>query len=173
MFLKLAGVALAVPVAAVATVGATGVMVVDVREGGRDGHRIVVPVPLALVKTGLVLAPPDKARIDVGEAAQHLPMARGVIEAIAAAPDGEFVRVEQPGELVVVAKQGDLLKVEVQGKGREHVKVQVPLQAVLDMLPREGGAIQPAQVASALSSLRFTDLVEVQDGDDHVKIWVF
>jgi type IV secretory pathway protease TraF len=173
MFFKLAGVALAVPVAAVAAVGATGVVVVDVREGGPSGHHIVVPMPLALARAGLVLAPPDKARIDVGEAAGHIPMARGVIEAIAAAPDGEFVRVEQPDEQVVLSKSGDLLKVEVHGKRGETVKVQVPLQAVLDILPRDGGPIQAAQLATALESLRFTDLVEVHDGDDQVKVWVF
>jgi len=28
-------------------------------------------------------------------------------------------------------------------------------------------------MAGSLSSLRFTDLVEVHDGDTHVKIWVW
>jgi predicted deacylase len=40
--------AIAVPAAATATVAATGVAWIDVKEGGRDGHRIVLPVPLLL-----------------------------------------------------------------------------------------------------------------------------
>ena len=48
---------LGVPVAMLATVASLGVVVVDVREGGPDGHHIVVPVPLVLAQAALAVAP--------------------------------------------------------------------------------------------------------------------
>ena len=172
--LKLA-VILGAPIAMLATVASLGVVVVDVREGGPDGHRIVVPVPLVFAQAAVALAPmaaPDKAMHVPPEAAEHMGLAREVVEALAAAPDGEFVRVEERDEQVVVTKEGRTLKVRVTGK-RENVSVNVPLHLALSALPGPDGRIRTAALAGALSSVRFTDLVEVHDGNDHVRVWVW
>jgi hypothetical protein len=166
---------LGVPIALLATVASLGVVVVDVREGGPDGSRIIVPVPLVFAQAALTLAPmaapEDKLRIP-GEAVEHLGLAREVLEALAAAPDGELVRVEERDELVVVAKEGRFLKVRVTGK-RENVSVNVPLHLALEAIPGEDGRIRTTALAGALSGVRFTDLVEVHDGNDHVRVWVW
>ena len=107
---------LSVPATLVAAVASLGVAVVDVREGGPDGHHIVVPVPLALVQTAMAFVPEEKVRVKVDHAAKHLPLAREVLEALAAGPDGELVRVEEPGEQVVITKVGDTLRVHVHQK---------------------------------------------------------
>src|SRR5512134_1208780 len=99
---------LGVPIAMLATVASLGIVVVDVREGGPDGSRIVVPVPLVFAQAALAIAPmaapDDKLRLP-HEAAEHMGLAREVVEALAAAPDGELVRVEERGEQVVVTKE--------------------------------------------------------------------
>ena len=168
-------IVLGVPIALLATVASLGVVVVDVREGGPNGSRIVVPVPLVFAQAALALAPmaapEDKLRVP-GEAIEHLGLAREVIEALAAAPDGELVRVEERDELVVVAKEGRFLKVRVTGK-RESVSVNVPLHLALQAIPGEDGRIRTTALAGALSGVRFTDLVEVHDGNDHVRVWVW
>jgi len=171
---KLAAV-LAVPLALLATVASLGVVVVDVREGGPDGHRILVPAPLVLAQAGLAVAPAileEEMRIPE-EALEHMPLARELLEALIAAPDGELVRVEEPDEQVVIRKEGDTLIVRVHGKKGEDVSVNVPLTLALSALPDSQGRISSLAMAGSLSSLRFTDLVEVQDGDTHVKIWVW
>ena len=172
--LKLAMI-LGVPIAMLATVASLGVVVVDVREGGPDGSRIVVPVPLVFAQAALAIAPlaapADKLRLP-HEAAEHMGLAREVLEALAAAPDGELVRVEERDEQVLITKEGRTLKVRVTGK-RENVTVNVPLQLALEALPGPDGRIRTAALAGALGSLRFTDLVEVQDGNDHVRVWVW
>ena len=172
--LKLAMI-LGVPIAMLATVASLGVVVVDVREGGPDGSRIVVPVPLVFAQAALAIAPlaapADKLRLP-HEAAEHMGLAREVLEALAAAPDGELVRVEERDEQVLITKEGRTLKVRVTGK-RENVSVNVPLQLALEALPGPDGRIRTAALAGALGSLRFTDLVEVQDGNDHVRVWVW
>jgi hypothetical protein len=166
---------LGVPIALLATIASLGVVVVDVREGGPDGNRIVVPVPLVFAQAALAVAPAvapaDKMRIP-DEALEHVGLAREVLEALAAAPDGELVRVEERDELVVISKEGRSLRVRVSGE-RENVSVNVPLHLALQALPDEHGRINTAALAGALGGVRFTDLVEVQDGNDHVRVWVW
>ena len=172
--LKLA-VILGAPIAMLATVASLGVVVVDVREGGPDGHRIVVPVPLVFAQAAVALAPmaaPDNAMRVPHEAAEHMGLAREVVEALAAAPDGEFVRVEERDEQVVITKEGRTLKVRVTGKN-ESVSVNVPLHLALAALPGSDGRIRTTALAAALSGVRFTDLVDVKDGKDHVRVWVW
>jgi hypothetical protein len=172
--LKLA-VILGAPLAMLATIASMGVMVVDVREGGPDGHRIVVPVPLVFAQAALavapIAAPVDKLRVP-DEALEHMGLAREVLEALAAAPDGELVRVEERDERVVITKEGRFLKVRVSGT-REDVTVNVPLQLALQALPGADGRLRTTALAAALGSVRFTDLVLVQDGNDHVHVWVW
>jgi hypothetical protein len=166
---------LGVPAALLATVASLGVVVVDVREGGPDGQRIVVPLPLVLAQAAVAAAPvvaAEKLRIPDREALQHLGLARGVMEALAKSPDGELVRVEERDEQVVITKQGGTLQIRVHGAD-EDVSVNVPMRLALQALPDERGNIRTAALAAALGSVRFTDLVEVQDGNDHVRIYVW
>jgi len=100
-------------------------------------------------------------------------LAKEVLEALAAAPDGEYVRVEDHDELVVVAKEGRYFKVNVKNGTRENVSVNVPINLALQALPGRDGRIRTAALAGALSGVRFTDLVDVQDGKDHVRVWVW
>jgi hypothetical protein len=169
-------VVLGAPIAMLATVASLGVVVVDVREGGPNGHHIVVPVPLVLAQAALAVAPavapPDKLRIPHGEPLEHVGIARDVLEALAKAPDGELVRVEERDELVVITKQGRSLHVSVKGRG-EDVSVNVPLHLALQALPDRNGRIHMGALAAALGSVRFTDLVNVTNGDEQVRIWVW
>ena len=166
---------LGVPIAMLATVASLGVVVVDVREGGPDGNHIVVPVPLVFAQAALAIAPMaapvDKLRVP-HEAAEHMGLAREGLEALAAAPGGEFVRVAERDQQVLITKEGRTLKVHVTGK-RENVTVNVPLHLALQALPGPDGRIRTAALAGALSSVRFTDLVDVRDGNDHVRVWVW
>lgn len=169
-------VILGVPIAILATVASLGVVVVDVREGGPGGHRFVVPVPLVLAQAALtvapVVAPPDKLRVQAGEALEHVGLAREVLEALAAAPDGELVRVEEANEQVLITKEGRSLRVQVHSD-HENVNVTVPIHLAMQALPDRSGRIHTAAIAGALSSVRFTDLVDVQDGKDHVRVYVW
>jgi hypothetical protein len=169
--LILAG-AVAVPVAGAGVVAATGVAWVDVKEGGRDGMHIVVPVPLALAQTAAAFVPEPKQHIRLGEAARYLPVAREALEALAEAPDGELVRVEERDELVVITKIGRSLHVEVKDHG-EDVEVNVPIAMALQVLG-EDGTISPSRAIGALREARLTKLVEVNGRDgERVKITIW
>ena len=170
---KLAAV-LAVPFALLATVASLGVVVVDVQEGGPDGHRIMVPVPLVFAQAALAAAPvvvEEELRLP-DEALEHIGIAREILEALADAPDGVLVHVEEPDEQVLIRKEGDKLIIRVDGK-KEQVSVNVPLHLARSALPDSEGRISPLAMAGSLGGVRFTDLVEVHDGKDHVRIWVW
>jgi len=129
-------------------------------------------VPLALAQTALAFAPEPPVRGKLDRAAPYLPLAREVLEALAAGPDGELVRVEEPGEQVVVTKVGNTLRVRVHDRN-DDVTVNVPLRLALAALPDAQGRIPMASLAGALGGVRFTDLVDVRSGDDHVKVYVW
>ncbi len=170
-------IVLAIPLALLATVASLGVMVVDVREGGPNGHHIVVPVPLVLAQTALAVGPAFAHEKDLqirdAEALKHMPLARQVLEALADGPDGELVRVEEREEQVVITKQGRSLHVQVHGGHGEDVDVNVPLQLALQALPDSQGHIRTTALAAALGGVRFTDLVKVHDGNEQVHVYVW
>jgi len=175
MLIKVAAILAAIPLALMALFGATGILWVDVREGGSDGHHIVVPVPLLAAQAAAAFVPAHVNReLELPpEALQALPAAEKALEALAEAPDGELVRVEDRGETVVIRKAGDILEVRVNGR-RENVNVNVPISMALEVLHglREG-RVRPSEVVGALRGARFTDLVEVQDGDDQVRVSIW
>jgi hypothetical protein len=172
--LKLVAGLAAVPVALLTAVAAPGVLVVDVRESGKDGHHLVVPVPIVVARAALAFAPQERLRVDiaerVGEPAEKLAVAREVIAALAKAEDGELVRVEERDATVLVEKKGDVLHVIVDDRG-EHVEVSVPFDMALKALPDDSGRISVQDVLASLSEARFRTLAEVRSRDgEHVKV---
>jgi hypothetical protein len=169
--LILAGV-VAVPVAGAGVVAATGVAWVDVKEGGRNGTHIVLPVPLALVQTAAAFVPDQSHDLHLGAAKRYLPIAREALQALADAPDAELVRVEERDELVVITKVGRSLHIEVKDHG-EDVEVNVPIEMALQVLG-EDGTISPSRAIGALRQARLTKLVEVNGKDgERVKITIW
>ena len=163
---------LSVPAALVAGVASLGIVVVDVREGGPAGTHIVVPVPLVLAQAALAFVPEEKVRVKLDRAEKYLPLAREVLDALAQGPDGELVRVEEPGEEVVITKEGDALHVRVQDTN-DDVTVNVPLRLAMAAVPDAHGRIRLADVAGALGSTRFTEIADVRSGVDHVRVSVW
>jgi hypothetical protein len=164
--------AVAVPIAGAGVVAGTGVAWVDVKEGGANGTRIVLPVPLVLAQTAAAFVPVHKAKVEMGRAKEYLPLARRVVEALADGPDGELVRVEEKDELVVITKVKGMLEIRVSDNG-EEVAVNVPLEMALALI-QEDGDISPFAAVGALRHARFTELVNVKShGGDEVKISIW
>ena len=80
--------------------------------------------------------------------------------------------MEHYGKIDQITKEGRSLHVRVTGK-KENVSVNVPFHLAMQALPDKDGRIHTAALAGALGGLRFTDLVDVQDGKDHVRIYVW
>jgi hypothetical protein len=166
--LKVAAVVLAIPASLLAVVLGTGVVVVDVSE---PGTRIVLPVPLLLAEVAAKAAPKDKVKIDLKEAREELAKMGPLLQAIDDCPDGVLVEVEKQEEHVSIAKAGRLLQVRVKDQG-EEVSVDLPVSAIQEIFGH-GEDLDLSRIVSALRKARMTRLVNVQKGDEHVRISVF
>ena len=169
--LILAG-AVAVPVAGAGVVAATGVAWVDVKEGGRNGTHIVLPVPLALAQTAAAFVPTRNSTFTLARPRSTCPSPGKPSRPWPTAPDGELVRVEERNELVVITKVGRTLHIQVKDDG-EEVEVNVPIEMALEVLGPDG-TISPSRAIGALRHARLTKLVEVHGRDgERVKITVW
>src|SRR5204863_9346785 len=126
-------------------------------------HHFVVPLPLAAAQIAAAFVPEQRAVHLHGQAERYLPVAREVLAALAEADDAELVRVEERDQRVSIRKEGGLVRVEVQEHG-QTVDVQVPIAAVMSMLP-EDGRLTASQAVRALQHARLTQVVDVQGGD--------
>jgi hypothetical protein len=157
-----------------AVVGATGMVLVDVQEGGAGGHRIVVPVPLVLAQTALAFAPSEARYIECPEFARYQRVAERVLEELQDIPDCTLVEVHDGSEHVSIRKDGSVLKIDVEDGADETVHVKLPIAGALKAVRGYDG--KGFHTQAALSGLRkapMGTLVDVADGEDHVKIRVF
>ncbi len=170
MLLKMAGAA---ALAASVGVASMDYVFVDVKPD-KDAPRIILPVPLLAAELALAFVPPADLDVPIDdEARRYLPIARELIGELREMPDAEIVRVEDGDELVTVTKKGDVLEVRVKGDN-ERVSVNVPLDSVEEILKSaRGGRLDVRKALRGLHRFGRTDLVEVVDGDQHVRIYVW
>ena len=171
MFIKL-GIILLAPLFLMAGVlGATGVLLVDVQEGGPDGVHFVVPVPLVAAQFALTFLPDDCKYVEASDIAPYVPVAEMVVKELRRAPDFVLAEIEDGRDRVLVRKVGDELQVEVTSGRDEGVSCRLPLDGVLTLLRAYDGEGFPAK--AALVALRHAsrgDIVHVREGGDEVRI---
>jgi hypothetical protein len=167
----LAGVLL-IPLVTLVMVVSADYAVVDVREGGPDGMRLIIPVPLALARFALSFAPEEAQYIQVPEISDYIPAIQRAIEELRAARDGVLVSVEERNETVLIQKLGEKLRIDVDDGG-EQVHVTVPLDAVGDMLEQyDGEGFRTKDLIRSVGQMR-GKLVHVRGDDEEVKVWVW
>ncbi len=153
-----------------ALLASSNCVVVDVTT---DGHHIVIPVPLIVVRAAVALAPEEETRLACAELAPYRDAAQRVVEELLAAPDGELVRVENAEEVVSISKRGETVYVEVHDRDQD-VSINVPLESLLDLLGRyDEGGFYASDVLKVLGGLSKTDLVHVRTESEEVtvRIW--
>lgn len=106
---------------------------------------------------------------------------RSIFEAIRTTPDNEFVTVQSRDEDVHVAKSGGNLLIKVHDKqnnkhgqkveGGQDVDVKVPLVVVQALLSGKKDELDIMAGIRALSSLGNVELVNVNDGEQTVRVW--
>ena len=166
----------AVLIAAVATPLALAAMakyvIVEVREGGPQGTRVIVPVPILLAQMAAKFAPEEVRHLRDPKLAEHMPLLRAVARELRQLGDAELVRVEGRDETVSIVKSGGDLIIEVAQPG-EQVHVRFPV-AVLERIfeSSDSDCLHPAAVLGALKETS-GELVHVVDGDDevHISVW--
>ena len=162
---------------------------VKVIEHGEDGERVRVNIPLSLAEKVLPAIKADKLRdgkIKVDELTTDRVDLRALLEAVRSAQDNEFVTVDSRHESVRVAKQSGFMLIKVEEKdeprgktsqetGRKHasnVDIKIPFPVVEALLSGDKGEINVLAGIRALDNYQNIDLVNVNDEDSTVRIWV-
>jgi hypothetical protein len=174
MFIK-AGLVLSAPILLLLLVaGAGGVVVVDVQEGGPDGHHLVLPVPLALAQVALSFAPEEARHVVCPEFAPYQDLAVKVLEELKNAPDCTLVLVEEGDESVRIRKQGRNLSVDVVEGDEEEVHVSIPIRSAVRFVESyDGESFNTREALRGLRGLGPGTVVNVRDAEDQVKIHTF
>ncbi len=174
MLIKVAALALAVPVAGTAALLSADYVIVDVHERKPQGMHLTLPVPISLVQTALSFAPDEARRVELPrEAARHMPLARRFVEELRSQPDFELVRVEEQDEKVLVRKVGDALEIDVDGRRGEDVHVRLPLAAAAEIFAQvDGRRLRTPAVIDALRHAK-GEIVHVVDADTEVRVRVW
>lgn len=149
----------------------SGVMVVDVHEA--DGHRVVVPVPLAFARPALALAPDEAKRLEVREVEPYLPYARRIVDALRDAPDGLLLELVDGDEHVRIWKEGKTLRVRVVEGDETDVAATIPLDSAEEVLRAYDAGGRYFRTSGLLAALRAAprgELVNVTDGGDRIRI---
>jgi hypothetical protein len=148
------------------------------------GEMVRVNVPMALAE--ILVSSVDHDQLHHGHIniSHHADLngvdLRAMLDAVRSAPDGEFVSVKNHDEDVHVSKQNGYLLIRVNdanrkdGKGKQEVDVRVPI-AVVDALIASSKGSDDLDVGAALRALAAhgdTELVNVKDGKETVRIWL-
>ncbi len=170
--LKLIAVAtISVPLLFAGALVSSSWVVVDVRPA--DGSRIILPAPLFVARAALAFAPREAASVEVPEMVEYSDLAVRVLVALAEAPDGVLVEIDDADEHVLVAKQGDGLIVEVESDD-EEVFISLPMSVAVEVLEGfDGERLELRQVLSAISKVSRTDLLHVRTQEEEVKVWIW
>ena len=150
-------------------------VIVDVDDRD-EGLHIVVPAPVALAH---VVAPfLDEKEFPVElppEAAGAEKMALAAIEELERVEDFDMVRVENARETVLIRKEGAALAIHVKND-REEVHVRAPLSAAKEILARYDparGVVRVQDLLAAADRLPPGKLVDVEEENTHVQVWVW
>jgi hypothetical protein len=170
VFFKIAG---GLTLAAGVGVASMDYVVVDVKPG-KDDPRIVVPVPLLFAEAALAFVPDKELDLRMDdEARRYLPVAHALVRELRSIPDTELVSVEDDGEKVTITKRGETLEVRV-ADGEERVAVNLPLDCVEQLLDSgNAGRVDVRRALRGLHQFGRTDLVDVRNGEEHVRVYVW
>jgi hypothetical protein len=154
---------------------------VRVEDGGEDGERVHVNIPLSLAEAVLPAIDVDnfhkgKVRIEMDgddSSVKDIDL-RKILVALRDTKDGNFVTVEGSKDQVQVAKQGGYLVAKVrEGKsGGTRVDAKIPFAVVDAMLSGSKDEIDLAAGIRALGEHGDGVLVTVDDKNSKVRIWV-
>jgi hypothetical protein len=144
---------------------------------GEDGATVKVNLPISFVEKALTMVPTDEMRdgrividdeeITVAELRELWTSLRD------SAGDAVLVETHDDDERVIVRRQGGYMLVEVEEDGQDaKVNVRIPERVIEAMLATGGEELDLAAGLRALADEGEGELVAVNDGGDHVRVWI-
>lgn len=149
---------------------------VNVDEGGDDGERVRINLPLKLVETVLPLideAEFSHGRVRINDEDFSADDLREIWNAVRDAEDGVYINVEDVDEEITVARVKDhiVIRVEEDG-GDEEVDVKMPVAVIDALLSGDGDELDILAAIRAFGKQGGGDLVMVSDDESTVRVWI-
>jgi hypothetical protein len=152
--------------------GASRMILVDVRPDAASGGRVVMVVPLALIRAGVALVPEDAARVSWPELARARVAAARAMADLRQATDGELVHADGQGEGLSIRKLGDELNLEVRSADCE-VKLMLGMDVLEELLQRyDGRGFHVRDFVAALGKTSRGQFLTAREGDGRLKVWI-
>lgn len=151
---------------------------VESHEGKGGNVRVNMPISLAeAIIPAIHNDKLDNGRIRVGNLNVNGVDVRAILAAVRDAKDGEFVTVQTEDSDVKVSKQNGILIVHVLDHEKiktspTQVEVRIPMPVVEALLSSNGNELDVLAAVKALAHQSGSELVSVEDGNEHVRIWV-
>lgn len=149
---------------------------IHVRVDEAEGARVRVNLPMSLAEMALEIAGEEALE---GEHLQwdsdgdvSLDDIRRMWRELRDAGDADFVEVQEDDEHVRVFRRGDRVHVQVDEEGVEKVRVEVPAGIVDALLGTEGDELDLAAAMQEMARTGEQNLVQVQDGETTVRVWI-
>ncbi len=145
---------------------------------GDDAEKVNINLPLSLVEVAVDVAPDEalqEAHVQLDRHGLSISDLRRLWQEFRAAGEKEFVTVEKPNERLRILRRGEHIVIEVDRTdneaSKEEVRVEVPMAVVDALLSGEGEQFNLGEAVAQLKDQR-GDIVRVDDGKSHVRIWV-
>ncbi len=151
---------------------------IHIRVDEADGAKVNVNLPMSLVEIAMDVAQDhifdDDHGIDIGRHHDlELADLRRMWEELRLAGDAEYVAVHDDDEHVRIYRQDDTVHIEVDDDdGDEKVRLQIPFSVVDVLLQGEGDELNLAGALREMASANDGQILQVQDGDTDVNIWI-
>jgi hypothetical protein len=146
-------------------------IVVDVDTTGRDAVHLKVPVPLALVRAALAVAPEQEISGPLPrDLSRYRDRVLAAMQALEDSPDAALISVTAPDTTVKVAKEGGILVIDAEAPdGVAHCRI--PLKAARRVLERwDWRHAQPRLLVDFLAGSGPGELVAVHTQEATVRI---
>lgn len=159
-------------------VAATTTRYIHVRVSSPGTHELVrVNLPLTLAAQVIPAINHGKLRdgkVCIGHLDANNVNVRAILEALKAAPEGEFVSVQDTGNDVRVAKEHGLMVVHaVDKESKQNVEVTIPWDVAQALISETSeNQLNIAAAVRALENVGDMNLVKVTGQDENVRVWV-
>lgn len=150
---------------------------IEVIEKGSDEAKINVNLPLSMMEVALDIAEDEimaEGHLTFDDSDITLEEMRSIWRELRNAGDAEFVTVEEDDETVRIHRKGDFVFVEVDDRGgdTEKVNIKVPVKVVDALFAGDGDELNIRGALAELQKMTDGEILSVQDGDDHIRIWI-
>jgi hypothetical protein len=150
---------------------------VQVNQEGADGAKVNVNLPLSLIEVALEVAKDEAlagGEIEINHTDVSVEDMRRMWNELKQAGDSDLVTAEQRDELVQVSQRDQRVLVQVTDKttGKTKVHVEVPAAVVDSLLSGTGERLNLKGALAQLGSQSRGEFIRIDDGDNHVRVWI-